>query len=84
MKLFWRLILLAQQARDDFGVYLVLLVLGLFFIHTLVNIGMNMGILPITGITLPFVSYGGSSLVSLMIGLGLYMAALKQSGNRQW
>lgn len=51
-----------------------LLVLGLFFylsFQTIVNIGMNIGILPITGITLPFLSYGGSSLLTNMISLGI-------------
>lgn len=43
--------------------------------HVVINVGMNMGIVPITGITLPFVSYGGSSLLASLIGLGLVMAA---------
>ncbi|EKD85046.1 MAG: hypothetical protein ACD_38C00101G0002, partial [uncultured bacterium] len=81
----WQLVKKSQSQVLNHTVFLY--IIGFFcmiFIQTVVNIGMNMGILPITGITLPFVSYGGSSLVSLMIGLGLYMAALKQSGNRQW
>ena len=47
----------------------------LFFTQIIINAGMNMGILPITGITLPFVSYGGSSLLSLWVTLGIFMSA---------
>lgn len=47
----------------------------LFFTQVIINIGMNMGILPITGITLPFVSYGGSSLLSFWIVLGMYISS---------
>lgn len=47
------------------------------FTQSLIHIGMNMGVLPITGITLPFVSYGGSSLLAGLVGLGLYVAAIQ-------
>ncbi len=47
----------------------------LLLTHVVINIGMNIGVLPITGITLPFVSAGGSSLISLFIGLGICMSA---------
>lgn len=46
--------------------------------HIIINVGMNMGIVPITGITLPFVSYGGSSLLATLMGLGLVMAASQE------
>lgn len=49
----------------------------LIFFQTVVNVGMNLGILPVTGITLPFVSYGGSSLISLFLVLGLVFALTK-------
>ena len=69
--LIWRLITIADQARDQFGRLLVTGVLTLVFFQTVVNVGMNLGLMPVTGITLPFISYGGSSLITLMIGLGL-------------
>lgn len=57
---------------NDFAQKLYLLVLfTMFLIQTLINVGMNLAILPITGITLPFLSYGGSSVISLFFALGV-------------
>ena len=69
--LLWRILVISQKARDLFGFLLCLGIFSLFFIQILVNIGMNLGLLPITGITLPLISYGGSSLVTTMISLGI-------------
>lgn len=69
--IFYRLLKIAEEAEDNFGKYLVLGASLLLFFHVTINIGMNMGIAPVTGIPLPFVSYGGSSLLSLMIMLGI-------------
>lgn len=65
-----RLILTAFNQNDRFTYLVIMGVFGLIFIQVFVNIGMNIGLLPITGITLPLVSYGGSSLISIMIALG--------------
>lgn len=61
----------ANRSPDSFGFLLVMGALSMLLFQTLVNIGMNIGLLPITGITLPLVSYGGSSLIANMIILGL-------------
>lgn len=61
--LLWRLVLIAQSARTDFTAYTVLGIALLFFIQLMVNTGAAFGLLPVTGVTLPFVSYGGSSLI---------------------
>lgn len=61
--LLWRLVVIAQAARSDFAAYTVLGIALLFFIQLIVNTGAAFGILPVTGVTLPFVSYGGSSLI---------------------
>ncbi len=71
--LLWRIWRAAQLARDDFGSYLCIGVLGLFLFHIFENAGMTMGIMPITGITLPFMSYGGSSLLLGFAALGLVL-----------
>lgn len=71
-----RLLLLARQSRDDFGSLLVFGIAIVFALQTVLNIGMNLGLLPVVGIPLPFVSAGGSSLVlsSLAVGLALSVA----------
>ncbi len=73
-------IYVAKTAKDDVGSYIAMGIAGIFFFHMLENIGMTMGLLPITGIPLPFVSYGGSSLLSNFIMIGLL---LNISGRRQ-
>jgi len=67
----WRCIRAAQKARDVAGAMLALGVATLIFFQGAVNIGMNLNLLPVSGLPLPFVSYGGSGLTALMIGIGL-------------
>ena len=66
-------IYIAKTAKDDLGSYIAVGVAGIFLFHMLENIGMTMGLLPITGVPLPFVSYGGSSLLTNMILIGLLL-----------
>lgn len=61
----------ASQAKDRFGAALAIGIGAFVFWHTLANIGMATGVLPVVGVTLPLFSYGGSSIVSTMIGFGL-------------
>jgi rod shape determining protein RodA len=67
----WRLLNIADRAQDHFGRLIATGVAAIIFFQTLSNIGMNIGMLPVTGLTLPFISYGGSSLVSMMFAVGL-------------
>ncbi|HNK63651.1 MAG TPA: FtsW/RodA/SpoVE family cell cycle protein [Anaerolineales bacterium] len=67
----WRCIRAAQKARDVAGAMLALGVATLIFFQGSVNIGMNLNLLPVSGLPLPFISYGGSGLTALMIGVGL-------------
>ena len=69
--LFLRLLHIAERARDTFGRLIVCGVATMIAFQGLVNMGMNVGLLPVVGIPLPFVSYGGSSLLSLLIAQGL-------------
>ncbi|MDA3815162.1 MAG: rod shape-determining protein RodA [Patescibacteria group bacterium] len=69
--LFYRFKKTADQSRDDFGQLLVGGILIMFFFHTLVNIGMNLGIMPVAGLSLPFISYGGSFLIISMLAFGI-------------
>jgi len=62
---------IAKVTRDSFATYIAIGVFGWFFIQVAVNIGMNLGIFPVTGITLPLISYGGSSLISFVLGLSI-------------
>ena len=70
----------AKTAKDDMGSYIAAGIAGIFFFHMVENIGMTMGLLPITGIPLPFVSYGGSSMITnfIMIGLLLNISARRK------
>lgn len=71
---------ISRTAKDDLGSYIAIGIAGIFLFHMIENIGMTMGLLPITGVPLPFVSYGGSSLLTNFILLGLLMNI---SGRRQ-
>ncbi len=72
--LFTRLIQIAFMACDDFGTNIVIGVLFMHGFHVFQNIGMTMGLMPVTGVPLSFVSYGGSSLLINMISMGLVMS----------
>ena len=63
----------AQTARDQLGLFIVMGVVGTYFFHVIVNVGMVIGFMPTTGIPLPFMSYGGSSVLTAFIALGLVL-----------
>jgi rod shape determining protein RodA len=69
--LIWRILHVATISRDRFGVLIAVGVATIFLFHVFINIGMTMGIMPVTGIPLPFVSYGRSNLVVSVLSLGL-------------
>lgn len=69
--IFFRIIWIGMRSSDSFSRLFVIGFAAFIFAQAFVHIGMNMGVMPITGITLPFVSYGGSSLVSLLAGVGI-------------
>ncbi len=64
---------IASQAKDRFGAALAIGVTAMIFWHAFFNIGMVTGVLPVVGVTLPLFSYGGSSVTTILIGIGLLM-----------
>lgn len=70
----WRCIRIAQRADNPFGRYICVGVASMLMFHAFENMGMCIGIVPVTGIPLPFISYGGTSMVTNMIAIGLVMS----------
>lgn len=74
-----RLFRIASRSPDEFGTYLVFGICIVVFVQMLMNIGMNLGLLPVAGVPLPLISSGGSSLVTMLASLGLVESvALRQ------
>ena len=69
--LIWRIILLARNCRKNYASYICMGMVGMLIAQTLENIGMCLAIMPVVGITLPFFSYGGSSMLSMYMCLGV-------------
>jgi rod shape determining protein RodA len=69
--LLWRILLVGWRAGDAFGMLIAAGLASMILCQVLVNVGMVIGIMPVTGIPLPFVTYGGSSLISLLFGMGI-------------
>jgi len=81
--LFLRILKVAQQSRERPLFLLSMVLFFSLFFQTAVNIGMNIGLLPIAGITLPLVSYGGSSLLATMISLGILEKISRQKSGEK-
>jgi rod shape determining protein RodA len=69
----WRVYRIALTAKDPFGTFVAVGVGAMMAIQVFINVGMTLGLMPITGIPLPFVSYGGSALIADLIGIGLLL-----------
>lgn len=82
--LLFRMVVLARRAQDSFGSYCIIGVMSMMLFHIFENIGMVIGLMPITGIPLPFISYGGSNLLTNMAGIGLVLniAMRSRAGKR--
>lgn len=74
MMIAYRGFLIARSVKDPFAKYLALGITTWIMVQASINIGVNLNIVPLTWVTLPFVSYGGSSLLSLMIGVGILLS----------
>ena len=77
--LVWRILLVGWQAQDAFGMMIAVGLASMILFQLVVNVGMVIGVMPVTGIPLPFVTYGGSSLISLLFGLGILQSIRMRS-----
>ena len=75
-----RSLYLANELKDLFSKFLISGLIFSFFTYLFVNISMVMGLLPVVGVPLPLVSYGGSSMVSILVAFGLILGAVKHRG----
>ncbi len=82
--LIWRVLAIAWRSRDPFGLMVGAGIASMVLFQLTVNIGMVLGIMPITGIPLPFITHGGSSLVSMAIGLGVLQSIAIRQQRAEW
>ncbi|MCS6870396.1 MAG: FtsW/RodA/SpoVE family cell cycle protein [Anaerolineae bacterium] len=75
----WRIMRAAARARDALGSLICYGIAAIIFFQTVVSTGMNLSVLPVTGLTLPFISSGGSSLLTLLIGIGVVQSVIMRS-----
>ena len=77
--LVWRILLIGWQAQDAFGMLIAVGLASMILFQLVVNVGMVTGVMPVTGIPLPFVTYGGSSLITLLFGMGILQSIRMRS-----
>ena len=77
--LIYRLIASIKKLNNDFAIYYIIGVTALIFIEMFINIGMNIGLLPVVGISLPFLSYGGSAIISSLMMIGIAQSIIIRS-----
>jgi rod shape determining protein RodA len=82
--LIWRVLAIAWRSRDPFGLMVGAGVASMVLFQLTVNVGMVLGIMPITGIPLPFITHGGSSLISMAIGLGVLQSISIRQQRAEW
>ncbi len=82
--LLWRILVGGWRSRDPFGMMFAGGLASMILFQVVVNLGMVIGIMPITGIPLPFVSHGGASLISLAIGLGILQSVNIRQTRAEW
>jgi rod shape determining protein RodA len=82
--LLWRVLVAGWRSRDPFGTLFAAGVASMILFQLVVNVGMVLGIMPITGIPLPFVTHGGASLVSMAAGLGILQSINIRQTRAAW
>ena len=82
--LLWRILMSGWRSRDPFGMMFASGLASMILFQLIVNLGMVIGIMPITGIPLPFISHGGASLISLAVGLGILQSVNIRQTRAEW
>ena len=82
--LIWRVMLIGWRSRDPFGLAFAGAIASLLLFQLLVNVGMVLGVMPVTGIPLPFITHGGASLISMGIALGILESIATRQGRHAW
>lgn len=82
--LIWRVLVAAWRSRDPFGLMFGSGIASMILFQLVVNVGMVIGIMPVTGIPLPFVTHGGASLISLALGLGILQSINVRQVRAEW
>jgi len=82
--LLWRILVSGWRSRDPFGMMFASGLASMILFQLIVNLGMVIGIMPITGIPLPFISHGGASLISLAVGLGILQSVNIRQTRAEW
>ncbi len=82
--LLWRILVVGWRARDPFGSAFAAAIASMLLFQLMVNFGMVLGVMPVTGIPLPFVTHGGASLTSYAIGLGILQSVAMRQGRPDW
>ncbi|MDQ3493554.1 MAG: rod shape-determining protein RodA [Chloroflexota bacterium] len=82
--LLWRILVVGWRSRDAFGLAFAAAMASMLLFQLLVNFGMVLGVMPVTGIPLPFVTHGGASLTSYAIGLGILQSVAMRQGRPAW
>ena len=82
--LIWRVLLAAWRSEDTFGLAFAGAIASMLLFQVLVNVGMTIGIMPVTGIPLPFITHGGASLISIALGLGVLQSINLRQVRPKW
>jgi rod shape determining protein RodA len=82
--LIWRVLLIGWRSESIFGVAFAAGIASMLLFQLVVNGGMVLGIMPVTGIPFPFVTHGGSSLISIALGLGILQSINMRRSARGW
>jgi len=77
---FWRIMYISKRGATNFETLYGLGLCAMFFTHFVIHVGMNVGLLPVTGITMPFMSYGGSHMLAEFLGIGILMGQYSYAG----